>query len=143
MVAAVCHDLLEDTNTFLVLLQQTFGHRIARLVEAVSKQRVPVTTSDAGRRHLVFSRVVQRLGNDPQDLPALLIKLAERLDHMTFSADYFPLEQRLDLAAETMDVFAPLAERLGVWELKAHLEDLAFRYLNLEEYRRIAEQLVP
>lgn len=142
VAAALLHDVTEDTDVLITELQQTFGTRVASFVYTVSKyEATSAHQSEASLQRIVFRKVLDALANGLDDLPAVVIKLAEKLDHMRFSAQPLPFEQRQDMAREIMEGYAPLAERLGVWELKAQLEDLAFKCLSLEEYLRVARQL--
>lgn len=146
VIAAVLHDVIEDTAYTYDDLRETFGEAVATLVEGVSKLKRVKRKSKVDRadldeeqaenlRKLVLAMV--------DDLRVVIIKLADRLHNMR-TLSYLEPERQTRIARETMDVFAPLANRLGIWQLKWQLEDLAFRYLEPEQYyliaRLVAEQ---
>lgn len=141
VAAATLHDIIEDRQVSEIVLRQMFGGRVASLVNAVSRQKNISTHSEADLQRSVFKKVLDSLINGLDDLPAVFIKLAERLDHMRYSIQKLPFDQRQDMARETIEGYAPLAERLGIWELKASLEDLAFKSLQPEIYWRLVQQL--
>jgi len=143
LAAALLHDVPEDTTVTLENLHAQFGDEVAKLVDGVTKlERI---------RHL--SRSPQRALAEAQaenvrkiflamvdDIRVIMIKLADRLHNMrTLGA--LPPEKQKRIAQETLDIYAPLANRLGIWELKWQLEDLALQCLEPEEYRRIANLL--
>jgi GTP pyrophosphokinase len=84
-----------------------------------------------------FKKILLTLTDDPR---VILIKLADRLHNMR-TLGYMPEAKRIQVAQETLDIFAPLANRLGIWRIKWELEDLGFRYVNSEKYKEIAENL--
>jgi GTP diphosphokinase / guanosine-3',5'-bis(diphosphate) 3'-diphosphatase len=142
VAAALLHDILEDTNTTQSRLTTEFGQRITNIVSAISKyDHNPMDQTESYRQQDILKKLFDALFKDLDNLPAAFIKLAEKYDHLRFSIQHFPYEQRKDIADEAMMGYAPLAERLGVWRLKAELEDLSFRTTNFEEYIMISRQL--
>jgi guanosine-3',5'-bis(diphosphate) 3'-pyrophosphohydrolase len=142
IAAAMLHDILEETDITYSQLEENFGSRIANIVFAVSRYDSKDTNkSEAGHQRDILKKLFDTLSINIDDLPAVFIKLAEKYDHLRFSIQYLSYEQRRDMANEIMTGYAPLAERLGVYRLKAELEDLAFRTTNYEDYISIARQL--
>ena len=125
-------------------LQLAFGEGVAKLVDGVHQLRIVdehqerVQQAADKKSHLEGLRKL--LLGMAQDVRVVLIKLAERVQSMR-ELKTMPEEARRRVARETMDIFAPLANRLGVWQLKWELEDLSFRFLEPEDYQRIAELL--
>ncbi|NDJ36219.1 MAG: bifunctional (p)ppGpp synthetase/guanosine-3',5'-bis(diphosphate) 3'-pyrophosphohydrolase [Chloroflexi bacterium] len=142
--AALLHDVVEDTPFTLEELRAEFGDTIANLVAGVTKiDQVPLNTDNvpAGKprdREAQFLRKTLLAIND--DVRVILIKLADRLHNMR-TLGYLSEERQRRMARETMEVFAPLASRLGIWQMKWELEDLSFRYLNPTRYRQIAKMI--
>ncbi len=140
ITAGILHDILEDTQVTLPELQSEFGETVAKLVDGVTKLRRArrksnIGASDAAEEQAenlrkMFLAMVS-------DIRVLIIKLADRLHNMR-TLQYLSPETQLRKARETLEVFSPLASRLGIWQLKSELEDLAFRYLDPESYRKIA-----
>jgi GTP diphosphokinase / guanosine-3',5'-bis(diphosphate) 3'-diphosphatase len=143
IVAGVLHDVVEDTDIPIEEVREEFGDEVARLVEGVSKlrkarlkskvEKVDLDEEQAENLRKMFLAMVD-------DIRVLIIKLADRLHNM-HTLQYLPPEKQLGKARETLDIYAPLAERLGIWQLKWQLEDLSFRYIDPEKYREIAELL--
>jgi GTP pyrophosphokinase len=141
LAAAILHDVVEDTGITLDDLRQEFGPRIAALVDGVTKMKViQVFRGDASGAHREQAQAEslrKMLLAMAEDVRVVLIKLADRLHNMrTLSA--LPADKQQRIARETMDIYAPLANRLGIWQVKWELEDLALRYLEPEAYRQIA-----
>jgi len=144
VAAGLLHDVIEDGNVTRDDLEAEFGPKIAELVDAVSKLKHLPTGVEGmhggkpGDREMEYLRkMFLAMG---ADFRVILIKLADRLHNMrTLGHKDAPSQARI--AKETLDIFAPLANRLGVWQLKWELEDLAFRYLNPDAYRQIAAQI--
>ena len=141
LAAAILHDVVEDTGVSLDDLKQEFGPRITELVDGVTKMKViqEFQTQPEGSRHehAQAESLRKMLLAMAEDVRVVLIKLADRLHNMrTLGA--LPEDKQKRIARETMDIFAPLANRLGIWQMKWELEDLAFRYLEPATYKRIA-----
>jgi RelA/SpoT family (p)ppGpp synthetase len=142
--AALLHDVVEDTPITLEDLETNFGIDVARLVDGVTKmERLPTDVEamkggKAGSRESEYLRkTFLAMGND---IRVILIKLADRLHNMR-TLHYLSPERQRRMARETMEIFAPLANRLGIWQMKWELEDLSFRYLSPEKYKEIASKI--
>ncbi len=156
VAAALLHDVVEDTPVTLERLREDFGEDIARFVDGVTKlsaqlprvsRRLEEGDSDDARRRaqqrrraLTYANIRKMILAMLQDPEVIFIKLADRLHNMRTLAALPEAKQRR-IAQETLNIFAPLANRLGIWKIKWELEDLSMRYLNPEEYRRIAKFL--
>ena len=143
IAAALLHDVVEDTSITLQVIEARFGTVIAHLVDGVTKMDVIGEYDGAVDESRDDSRVEnlrKMLLAMVEDVRVVLVKLADRLHNMrTLKA--LPREKQLRIARETLDIFAPLANRLGVWQLKWELEDLSLRYLEPEIYKEIAGKL--
>ncbi|NIM94380.1 MAG: RelA/SpoT family protein [Anaerolineales bacterium] len=147
IAAGLLHDTVEDTDVTLEEIERDFGEEIASLVAGVTKltQLPRVSHYDGNGRGESAARVELAKENLRKtflamgdDVRVVLIKLADRLHNMR-TLSHLPLDKRERIAKETLEIFAPLANRLGIWQLKWELEDLAFRYVHPESYRDIAE----
>ena len=135
--AALLHDTVEDTPATLSDLSELFGETVAELVDGVTKlTSIEVDSMDA-KQALNLRKMFLAMS---RDIRVIIIKLADRLHNMRTLAA-LPPDRRTFKAHETMDVYAPLADRLGISSLKWELEDLAFFYLEPEEYQRIARMV--
>jgi GTP diphosphokinase / guanosine-3',5'-bis(diphosphate) 3'-diphosphatase len=132
--ACLLHDVLEDTQTTAKELEEGFGVKVASLVEGVTKLR---GLNYLSREETNLENVRKILLAMAADLRVVLIKLADRLHNMR-TLQYLSEDKQQRIAQETMEIYVPLAHRLGIYELKWEMEDLAFRYLNPDEYRRLA-----
>ncbi|MEJ2344645.1 MAG: GTP diphosphokinase [Gammaproteobacteria bacterium] len=145
IAAAILHDVVEDTDVTLEQVTEQFGPAVARLVDGVTKMSVmseyPAPGGDDGRRQRSDAESLRKmLLAMVEDVRVVLIKLADRLHNMR-TLKHLSETQRARIARETLDIFAPLANRLGIWQLKWELEDLSLRYLEPEAYQRIAKLL--
>jgi guanosine-3',5'-bis(diphosphate) 3'-pyrophosphohydrolase len=163
VAAGLLHDTVEDTAVTLADIRRDFGDTVKILVDGVTKlSHLPrVSRGDQhaekndqngedepqiapallGRKEDIVSETLRKtflaMG---EDVRVVLIKLADRLHNMR-TLGHMPEHKRKRIAQQTLDIFAPLANRLGIWQLKWELEDIAFRYVNPEKYKEIAEQL--
>jgi guanosine-3',5'-bis(diphosphate) 3'-pyrophosphohydrolase len=140
---ALLHDVQEDCGVSNAEISKRFGSEVAQMVEGVTKlglisgQAADAETQD---RHIQAENLRKMFLAMAQDLRVVIIKLADRLHNMRTLWALKKEDQRR-IAKETMEIYAPLAARLGIWEMKWQLEDLAFRYLQPEHYKRVAEML--
>jgi guanosine-3',5'-bis(diphosphate) 3'-pyrophosphohydrolase len=138
LAAALLHDIPEDTGLPIAEIASRFGPEIAKLVDGVTKlTKAALTGSVAVANATQAENMRKMLLAMAEDLRVVFIKLADRLHNMR-TLRYLPRDRQLAIAQETMEIYAPLAHRLGIWELKWQLEDLAFSYLDSEEYQHIA-----
>ncbi|MCK9519838.1 MAG: bifunctional (p)ppGpp synthetase/guanosine-3',5'-bis(diphosphate) 3'-pyrophosphohydrolase, partial [Dehalococcoidia bacterium] len=144
LAAALLHDVQEDCGIPNEVLAEKFGADVARLVDGLSKlDKLPMRfepTDQAARAGVQAQNLRKMFLAMAEDIRVVLIKLCDRLHNMRTLWAFQPEKQRR-IARETMEIFAPLANRLGVWQIKWELEDLAFRYLDPEAYRQIADLL--
>ena len=149
IVAALLHDVVEDCGVSLDEIDRRFGPEVAKLVDGVTKltrmddklklsDDVSNVMDDA--EHLQAESLRKMLVSMAEDIRVVLIKLADRLHNMQ-TLDALPPEKRKRIAQETLEIYSPLAHRLGIWEIKWRLDDLAFRHLNGEKYREISKVL--
>ena len=145
--AALLHDVVEDCAVAVEDLESRFGTDVARLVDGVTKltrvdYRPPGQngTTPADAENLYAESLRKMLVAMAEDIRVVLIKLADRLHNMR-TLDALPEPKRRRIAQETLDVYSPLAHRLGIWELKWQLDDLAFRHLDETKYREISRML--
>ena len=166
IAAGLLHDTVEDTTVTLNDIRRDFGETVAVLVDGVTKltnlprvsrgdqhaessngnngtESAEAASNQAalGRKQDLVSETLRKtflaMGDDVR---VVLIKLADRLHNMR-TLGFMPEDKRKRIAKETLDIFAPLANRLGIWQIKWELEDLGFRYVNPEKYKEIAEQI--
>ncbi len=137
IAAGLLHDILEDTKVTFDELKAEFGEEVAGLVEGVTK----ISTrkfQDAALVHAESTR--KMLVAMAKDVRVILIKLADRTHNMR-TLDFLPPDRRQKMAKETLDLYAPLAHRLGIAKIKSELEDLCFRYLQPKEYYDLVEKI--
>lgn len=136
--AGLMHDVLEDTGITRVELEKQFGKNIAHLVEGVTK--IGRYKFSGGQRKRQAETYRKLLLATAEDMRVILIKLADRLHNME-TLDYLSTEQQQRISKETLEIYAPIAHRLGIWSMMSRLEDLSFKYLLPEAYREIADLL--
>ena len=137
IMAALLHDVVEDTDATLDTLKEEFGDEVALLVDGVSKLDQIQFKSRAEAQAESFRKMMLAM---IEDIRVILVKLADRLHNMqTLGA--MPVEKKKRIARETIDIYAPIANRLGINRMKVELEDLGFRYLYPMRYRVIDKAL--
>ncbi|MEZ4666656.1 MAG: bifunctional (p)ppGpp synthetase/guanosine-3',5'-bis(diphosphate) 3'-pyrophosphohydrolase [Anaerolineae bacterium] len=144
IAAALMHDLAEDTTVSIDEIRNEFGNNVAQIVDGVSKlKNLPIkvdankTGKLADKELEYFRKMMLAMGDDVR---VVLVKLADRLHNMR-TLHFMSPEKQQQKAQETLDIFAPLANRLGIWQIKWELEDLSFRYLMPDQYKAIATTL--
>ncbi|MCY3733130.1 MAG: bifunctional (p)ppGpp synthetase/guanosine-3',5'-bis(diphosphate) 3'-pyrophosphohydrolase, partial [Chloroflexi bacterium] len=138
VITALLHDTVEDTLATLDQIEDAFGPEIARLVDGVTKLSLLELSSDKTRQAENFRKLLLAMS---ADLRVLLVKLADRLHNMQTLSFVRDSEKRRRVALETMEIYAPLAERIGMQDMKEELEDLAFGELNPEARNSVIARL--
>jgi GTP pyrophosphokinase len=137
IVAAILHDTVEDTDLTAQELTREFGPEVAKLVEGVTKLgRISIRSEQQHQAENIRKMLLAMA----EDIRVVLIKLADRLHNMR-TLEFLPEPKRLRISRETLDIYAPLAHRLGIWQIKWELEDIAFRYLQPEDYRDVVRRI--
>jgi guanosine-3',5'-bis(diphosphate) 3'-pyrophosphohydrolase len=137
VTAGLLHDVLEDTEATKADLQREFGPEIAELVDGVTKIGKLAFSSREERQAENFRKMLVAMA---RDLRVLMIKLADRLHNMR-TLGYLPHDKARKIAQETLDIYAPLAHRLGMAKVKAELEDLALRMLHEDDYQELMRRV--
>ena len=135
VMAAFLHDILEDTDTKPEEIEKRFGKDVLTLVQGVTKLGKLQFKSKEERQAENFRRLFIAMAND---IRIVFLKLADRLHNMR-TLNFMAAPKQQKIAKETLDIFAPLANRLGIYKIKAELEDLSLRYLEPEKYFEIAQ----
>ena len=135
IIAALLHDILEDTDTEPKEIESQFGSDVLKLVNGVTKLGKYQFKSKEERQAENFRRMFIAMA---EDVRIIFLKLADRLHNMR-TLNYMAANKQKRIAQETLDIFAPLANRLGIGKIKAELEDLSLRYINPEKYYEIAK----
>lgn len=138
LAASLLHDVTEDCGVPLTEIEAKFGPEVSRLVDGTTKlSKLSWRRGEASKRESQAQNLRKMLIAIAEDLRVVFIKLADRLHNMhTLGA--LSSEKRHSIAQETLEIYAPLAHRLGIWQLKWQLEDLAFRYLEPRQYHKVA-----
>jgi GTP pyrophosphokinase len=137
VATGLLHDVVEDTLVDLETIRKYFGEEIAHLVDGLTKI---AQISNISREEQQAENVRKMLLAMVDDVRIVLVKLADRLHNMR-TLQYLSPEKRKRIAEETMEIFAPIAHRLGMGKLRGELEDLAFRHLHPDAYRELSDQL--
>src|SRR5271166_5673187 len=137
LTAALLHDAIEDTEYPVARIEERFGPDVARLVEGVTKiSRINMTAPETRQAENVRKMLLAMVN----DVRVVMVKLADRLHNMR-TLEYLGPEKQQRIARETMDIYAPIAHRLGMAVIKGELEDLSFRYLEPDAYFSLQKQL--
>lgn len=137
IVAALLHDTIEDTEATRAEIDQLFGPEIGALVEGLTKLKRLELVSREAKQAENLRKLLLAIADDVR---VLLVKLADRLHNMR-TLDFVPTESRRRIAEETLDIYAPLAGRMGMQEMREELEDLSFRTLDPEAYSVVMQRL--
>jgi guanosine-3',5'-bis(diphosphate) 3'-pyrophosphohydrolase len=137
IAAGLLHDVVEDTLTTIERIQELFGPEVAHVVEGVTKiSAIPFSSSEE-RQAENFRKMLLAMVDD---IRVILVKLADRLHNMR-TLSHLPEERRVKIAQETRDIYAPIANRLGMSKVKNELEELSFRYLEPQSYEALRAQV--
>src|SRR6187455_3552147 len=135
-ICSLLHDTVEDTDISLEDIEREFGNEIARIVDGLTKIS-NVVDVNASKQAENFKKILLTLTDDPR---VILIKLADRLHNMR-TMESMKRENQLKVSSETIFVYAPLAHRMGLYNIKTEMEDLAMKYMEPDTYRFIAQKL--
>ncbi|WP_297889310.1 bifunctional (p)ppGpp synthetase/guanosine-3',5'-bis(diphosphate) 3'-pyrophosphohydrolase [Sulfurihydrogenibium sp.] len=133
IISALLHDILEDTDTSIQEIEEKFGKKVAEIVDGVTK---------IGKYHFEniedakIENFRKLIVSTAKDIRVILVKLADRL-HNLRTLNYLREDKQKRIAKESLDIYAPLAGRLGLWNIKREMEDLCFMYLHPEEYKKV------
>ncbi len=136
VAAALLHDVVEDTELSLDLIREEFGETMASIIDGLTKISGVFESRELGQAENVRKLMLSMAS----DLRVILVKFADRLHNMR-TIEHLPKKKRLKKASETLDLFAPLAHRFGLFTIKSELEDLSFKILDPEAYHHIVDRL--
>ncbi len=136
IVCALLHDVVEDTDVNTEDIEATFGSKVAKIIDGLTKIS-GVSGHTKSMQAENFRKILLTLADDVR---VILIKLADRLHNMR-TLDFMPSRNQLKIASETLEVYAPLAHRLGLYNIKSELEDLSLKYTEPEVYQEITNKL--
>ena len=137
IAVALLHDTIEDTSATKVEIEELFGEDTARLVEGLTKlKRLDLVSKKAAQAENLRKLLLAI----SEDVRVLLVKLADRLHNMR-TLDFMREDKRARIAEETMDIYAPLAGRMGMQDMRDELEELAFKHINPEAYGTVSDRL--
>ncbi|HXR25720.1 MAG TPA: bifunctional (p)ppGpp synthetase/guanosine-3',5'-bis(diphosphate) 3'-pyrophosphohydrolase [Candidatus Binataceae bacterium] len=137
VITGLLHDVVEDTHASLEEIRSLFGSEVARLVDGVTKVSKITFLSREEKQAENFRKMIIAMAHD---IRVVLIKLADRLHNMR-TLDHLKPQRREEIARETMEIYAPIAHRLGIYWLKSELEDYSLRYLNPTAYMTLKTQV--
>ncbi|TIU44347.1 MAG: bifunctional (p)ppGpp synthetase/guanosine-3',5'-bis(diphosphate) 3'-pyrophosphohydrolase, partial [Mesorhizobium sp.] len=137
IAVALLHDTIEDTTATRAEIDELFGPEMGKLVEGLTKLKKLDLVSKKAEQAENLRKLLLAIS---EDIRVLLVKLADRLHNMR-TLDHMPESKRLRIAEETMDIYAPLAGRMGMQGMREELEEIAFRYINPEAYRAVTARL--
>jgi guanosine-3',5'-bis(diphosphate) 3'-pyrophosphohydrolase len=139
LVAGILHDVLEDTDVTAPEITKTFGTEAAHLIEGITKISLVEASSPETRKAESIRKIILAMTDDVR---VIFIKLGDRI-HNLKTLKFLPENKQKQIARETLEIYAPIANRLGMGKIKAELEDLSFRYVDPENYFRIVSLIDP
>src|SRR6187431_355990 len=137
IAAGLLHDVVEDTLTSIEVINERFGPEVAHVVEGVTKISAIPFQSNEERQAENFRKMLLAMVDD---IRVILVKLADRLHNMR-TLHHLPEERRVKIAQKTRDIYAPIANRLGMSKVKNELEELSFRYLEPQAYESLRQRV--
>lgn len=140
IISALLHDVIEDTKATYDDIKKEFGIEVANLVEGLTKiEKISYTESERGNLEYA-SNFQKMLFSMSKDIRVIWVKLSDRLNNMQ-TLNYLPYEKQIRISNETLAIYAPIAHKLGMYKIKAELEDLSFKYLYSEDYYDISKKI--
>jgi guanosine-3',5'-bis(diphosphate) 3'-pyrophosphohydrolase len=137
IAAGLLHDSVEDTSVTVVDIRKEFGEQVAHIVEGVTKiSKIDFATQEEQQAENLRKMMLAMV----DDIRVVLIKLADRLHNMR-TLEHLPPERQIKISRETLDIYAPIAHRLGMGKIRGELEDLGFRYLDPISYQQVSESV--